>query len=277
MQRTPDVRYLTSRIWCPVASSSAGAPGRDPACPASHLAELFRRRGEPQQPRGVAPWMLTLDLLGNPVAAAFPEVPHLGQQGGLGIAAAAATQELVRLRASEINGCGFCTTCPPKTPPKPGRPRCALPDRGRWQRGDGLHRGRAARHAGAGGAGHPHRRRGRWCHGRGLGELQHTPRARSCRHASVTRDYRRFTDVVDDTIDALTRASTSARPTSRAPGSVGTLPSGSTTTPSDLSTDHSQPLSGVGAQRRPGEANAVVGQPVVDVSGHPATLGLSIR
>jgi AhpD family alkylhydroperoxidase len=49
-----------------------------------------------------------LDVLENPVAAKF--VKHIVSAGKvvLGSTLPAATQELVRLRASQINGCGFC-------------------------------------------------------------------------------------------------------------------------------------------------------------------------
>jgi|SRR5215470_6004894 len=50
-----------------------------------------------------------LDLLANPVTAKF--LKHIASAGKvvLGSTLPAATQELVRLRASQINGCGFCT------------------------------------------------------------------------------------------------------------------------------------------------------------------------
>ena len=48
---------------------------------------------------------------------------------------------------------------------------------------------------------------------------------------NVTRVYERFTDVVDDTIDpACTRASTSAQPMNRVPGSARMSPTGSAST-----------------------------------------------
>nr|WTB28991.1 carboxymuconolactone decarboxylase family protein [Streptomyces sp. NBC_00830] len=50
-----------------------------------------------------------LNLFGNPVAAKF--LGHIVSAGKVvsGSTLPAATQELVKLRASQINGCGFCT------------------------------------------------------------------------------------------------------------------------------------------------------------------------
>jgi AhpD family alkylhydroperoxidase len=50
-----------------------------------------------------------LDYLGSPLAMRF--VKHLNSAGAVlrDAALPAATQELVKLRASQINGCGFCT------------------------------------------------------------------------------------------------------------------------------------------------------------------------
>ncbi|MFI6873749.1 carboxymuconolactone decarboxylase family protein [Streptomyces sp. NPDC050400] len=50
-----------------------------------------------------------LDLFGSPLAGTF--MKHLASAGGVlrGGAVPAATQELVNLRTSQINGCGFCT------------------------------------------------------------------------------------------------------------------------------------------------------------------------
>jgi AhpD family alkylhydroperoxidase len=50
-----------------------------------------------------------LDYLGSPLAQKF--VRHINSAGAVlhGSALPAATQELVKLRASQINGCGFCT------------------------------------------------------------------------------------------------------------------------------------------------------------------------
>jgi AhpD family alkylhydroperoxidase len=45
----------------------------------------------------------------NPIAGRF--IKHLGSAGKVvsDSALSAATQELVKIRASQINGCGFCT------------------------------------------------------------------------------------------------------------------------------------------------------------------------
>ena len=50
-----------------------------------------------------------LDYFGNPMALKF--VKHINSAGAVvhNSALPAATQELVKLRASQINGCGFCT------------------------------------------------------------------------------------------------------------------------------------------------------------------------
>ena len=50
-----------------------------------------------------------LDYLGSPVA--LKVVKHINSAGAIlhDSALPAATQELVKLRASQINGCGFCT------------------------------------------------------------------------------------------------------------------------------------------------------------------------
>jgi AhpD family alkylhydroperoxidase len=50
-----------------------------------------------------------LDLIGNPVGAKF--LRHLVSTGKVFSESTlpAATQELVKIRASQINGCGFCT------------------------------------------------------------------------------------------------------------------------------------------------------------------------
>jgi AhpD family alkylhydroperoxidase len=50
-----------------------------------------------------------LNLFGNPVAAKFLKYINSAGQVVSGSALPAATQELVKLRASQINGCGFCT------------------------------------------------------------------------------------------------------------------------------------------------------------------------
>lgn len=50
-----------------------------------------------------------LDLFGNPVAAKFLRYITLAGKVVSESTLPAATQELVKLRASQINGCGFCT------------------------------------------------------------------------------------------------------------------------------------------------------------------------
>ena len=50
-----------------------------------------------------------LNLFGNPVAAKFLKYINSAGQVISGSTLPAATQELVKLRASQINGCGFCT------------------------------------------------------------------------------------------------------------------------------------------------------------------------
>jgi AhpD family alkylhydroperoxidase len=50
-----------------------------------------------------------LNLLGNPVAATFLGYVISADKAVSDSTLPAATQELVKLRASQINGCGFCT------------------------------------------------------------------------------------------------------------------------------------------------------------------------
>jgi AhpD family alkylhydroperoxidase len=50
-----------------------------------------------------------LNLFGNPVAAKFLKYINSAGQVVSGSTLPAATQELVKLRSSQINGCGFCT------------------------------------------------------------------------------------------------------------------------------------------------------------------------
>jgi AhpD family alkylhydroperoxidase len=50
-----------------------------------------------------------LNLFGNPVAATFVRHIIAANKALLDSTLPAATQELVKLRASQINGCGFCT------------------------------------------------------------------------------------------------------------------------------------------------------------------------
>ncbi|GAB2966231.1 carboxymuconolactone decarboxylase family protein [Amycolatopsis acidiphila] len=50
-----------------------------------------------------------LDLFGNPIGAQFLKYINTAGQAVSNSALPAATQELVKLRASQINGCGMCT------------------------------------------------------------------------------------------------------------------------------------------------------------------------
>ncbi|MEU3251649.1 carboxymuconolactone decarboxylase family protein [Streptomyces sp. NPDC006997] len=50
-----------------------------------------------------------LDLFANPVLAKFMRSINAAGRAVTGSALPAATQELVKIRASQINGCGFCT------------------------------------------------------------------------------------------------------------------------------------------------------------------------
>jgi AhpD family alkylhydroperoxidase len=76
----------------------------------SHLAELYRQGGvTTHDGTGVSPMDARLNLVGNPVAAKF--VARMVSAGKVvsDSTLPAATQQLVMLRASQINGCGFCT------------------------------------------------------------------------------------------------------------------------------------------------------------------------
>jgi AhpD family alkylhydroperoxidase len=50
-----------------------------------------------------------LNLFGNPLAGKFVKYINSASQVFSGSALPKATQELVKIRASQINGCGFCT------------------------------------------------------------------------------------------------------------------------------------------------------------------------
>ena len=65
-----------------------------------------------------------LNLFGNPTAGKV--LKHVTAAGKVieDSTLPAATQELVKLRASQINGCGFCTDMHTKDAATPGRPRC---------------------------------------------------------------------------------------------------------------------------------------------------------
>jgi AhpD family alkylhydroperoxidase len=64
-----------------------------------------------------------LNLFGNPVAAKFLKYINSAGQVVSGSTLPAATQELVKLRASQINGCGFCTDMHTKDAAHAGSPR----------------------------------------------------------------------------------------------------------------------------------------------------------
>lgn len=94
----------------------------------------------------------------------------------------AATQELVKIRASQINGCGGCLDMHTKEAARGRDIGTAQPDRG--MAGHlGLHRPGAGR-AGTHGAGHPPRRR-QWRHRRGMGERGQTLRRGAARGPGV--------------------------------------------------------------------------------------------
>ena len=104
-----------------------------------------------------------LSYYGNPLAAKF--AAHINRAGAVlsHSALPAATQELVKIRASQINGCAYCTDMHTKDAAHAGETPVRLNlDRG-VAGGHGLHRGRAGR-PGTHRAGHPHRRRRRWRH-----------------------------------------------------------------------------------------------------------------
>ncbi len=71
--------------------------------------ELFRQRGVTTNNGKECTMDARLNLLGNPVAAKF--LRHIISAGKVisDSTLPAATQELVKIRASQINGCGFCT------------------------------------------------------------------------------------------------------------------------------------------------------------------------
>jgi hypothetical protein len=66
----------------------------------------------------------TLELLADPTGGKL--LKHIIAAGQVlkSSSQPAAARELVALRASQINGCGFVSTCTPTTPSPPARPRC---------------------------------------------------------------------------------------------------------------------------------------------------------
>ena len=82
-----------------------------------------------------------LDLFGNPVAARFSR--HIVSAGKVlaDSALPATTQELVKIRASQINGCGFCVDMHTKDAARAGE-TSTRPQPGRGLAGGhGVHRG----------------------------------------------------------------------------------------------------------------------------------------
>jgi AhpD family alkylhydroperoxidase len=76
----------------------------------SHLDGLFRQECVKQAATAEELTMdARLDLFGNPVATRFLKYLTSANKALSESALPATTQELVKLRASQINGCGFCT------------------------------------------------------------------------------------------------------------------------------------------------------------------------
>ena len=101
-----------------------------------------------------------LSYFDNDIAMKFAR--HMNSAGVVltGSSLPAATQELVKLRASQINSCGMCTDMHTKDALHAGESQVRL-DLGRGLAGGHrIHRGRAGR-PGTRRAGHPHRRRRR--------------------------------------------------------------------------------------------------------------------
>jgi Uncharacterized conserved protein len=98
-----------------------------------------------------------LSYFDNTIAMNFAKYINSAGAVVTGSALPAATQELVKIRASQINGCcRLHRHAHQGRPARRGNPRAAQPGRG-VAGGEGLHRGRAGR-PGAHRAGHPHRR-----------------------------------------------------------------------------------------------------------------------
>ena len=99
-----------------------------------------------------------LDFFGNAVATKV--VKHLNSAGAAvsNSALRAATQELVKLRASQINGCAFCTDMHSKACTRRGQQRLNLV--AAWREATVFTEAERAS-AGARRAGHPHRQRRR--------------------------------------------------------------------------------------------------------------------
>ena len=103
-----------------------------------------------------------LDIMNNTVAAKVVKYLVSANKAAADSALPAATQELMKIRASQINGCGFCLDMHTKDAAKAGEILVRLNLFAAWQEAT-VHRGGAGG-ARANRAGHPHRRR-RWCHG----------------------------------------------------------------------------------------------------------------
>jgi hypothetical protein len=114
-----------------------------------------------------------LRCMTNSLGAGQPTTPRLG-----GIAT-----------TQRHDGGGFCTDMHTKDAVAAGESLLRLNLVAAWREVTVFHRGRA-RSVGAGGAGHPHRGCGRWCHGQGLGKCRQALRRGPARRTGV-RDARR--------------------------------------------------------------------------------------
>ena len=133
---------------------------------------------------GIPPWNSRVNYFGNALAGKVMKHLNSASKVVADSTLPATTQELVKIRASQINGCGFCTDMHTKDATARRRDRStSQPGRG-LARGQGLHR-RRARRPGDRRAGHPHRRRRRWCHRRGLGERRQALRRGPTRRADL--------------------------------------------------------------------------------------------
>jgi AhpD family alkylhydroperoxidase len=111
-----------------------------------------------------------LNVIGNPVGAKFWKYIVSAGKVVSDSTLPAATQELVKIRASQINGCAGCLDMHTKDAAHAGETSTRLNLIAAWREATVFTD--AERCPGADRARHPHRRRGRWCHGRGLGECR---------------------------------------------------------------------------------------------------------
>jgi AhpD family alkylhydroperoxidase len=112
-----------------------------------------------------------LSLLGSTVTTKFVRYLVSANKVVTDSALPAATQELVRLRASQINGCAVCTDMHAKDAEHAGESQLRLNLVAVWREATVFTEAeRAALELCR--AGHPHRRRGGWRHRRGLGECR---------------------------------------------------------------------------------------------------------